>query len=68
MPWSWRFEKVDGRVTGPPADLPEETFTTQGDAETWVGDNWRVLAAGGIAQVTLFEDERVVYGPMALSE
>jgi len=27
-----------------------------------------VLAAGGIEQVTLFEDERVVYGPMALSE
>jgi hypothetical protein len=67
MPWTWRFEKADGRATASPADLPEETFTTQADAETWLGENWRVLAAGGVAQVTLLEDETLIYGPMSLS-
>ncbi|HEX2316198.1 MAG TPA: hypothetical protein VHJ17_20830 [Thermomonospora sp.] len=45
--------------------LPEETFTTQADAETWLGVNWRDLRAGGVEQVTLLEDDTVVY-PMSL--
>lgn len=66
MAWNWRLEKADGRVTTGPAGLPEETFTTQADAESWVGENWRVLAAGGVDQVTLLDDDTVVYGPMRL--
>ena len=66
MAWTWRFEKADGRVTPGPADLPEETFTTQSDAESWVGENWRHLAAHGVDQVTLLEDDAAVYGPMRL--
>jgi hypothetical protein len=66
MAWSWRFEKADGRVVSGPVDLPEETFTTQSDAETWVGEYWRHLAAHGVEQAMLLEDDRPVYGPLRL--
>jgi hypothetical protein len=65
MTWSWQFEKKDGiTVTG--GDLPRETFSSQGDAESWLGENWRDLLAAGVDQVTLTEDGRKEYGPMSL--
>ena len=48
-----------------PAVQPEE-FTTQGDAESWIGEYWKALAEGGADQVTLFEDATKIYGPMSL--
>jgi hypothetical protein len=62
--WIWRFEKADGTEVGPAVE-PEE-FTTQGDAESWLGENWRELLEGGAEQVRLFEDEVEIYGPMSL--
>ncbi|MFK4068066.1 hypothetical protein [Streptomyces sp. NPDC029674] len=62
--WTWLFEKADGTEVQP-AVQPEE-FTTQGDAESWVGEYWKELAAGGADQVTLFEDANKIYGPMSL--
>ncbi|MFI0236589.1 hypothetical protein [Streptomyces sp. NPDC016845] len=62
--WTWRFEKSDGTEV-PPAVQPEE-FTTQGDAESWIGEQWKALAEGGADQVTLSEDDTVIYGPMSL--
>jgi hypothetical protein len=57
MPWSWRYEGVDGQpVTG-----PAEAFSSQADAESWIGQAWRELAAAGVTSVTLVEDERVDY-------
>ena len=65
MVWTWRLEKADG--TAPSADgLPRESFGSQGDAESWLGENWRILLAEGVDQVTLLEDTRVEYGPMSL--
>ncbi|MEU2821087.1 hypothetical protein ACFVG1_06240 [Streptomyces bacillaris] len=64
MAWTWRFEKSDGTETEP-ALQPEE-FTTQGDAESWIGEYWKELLEGGAAQVTLFEDSVKIYGPMSL--
>ncbi|MFE7431265.1 hypothetical protein [Streptomyces sp. NPDC057545] len=64
MAWTWRFEKSDGTETEP-ALRPEE-FTTQGDAESWIGENWKELLDGGTEQVRLFEDTTEVYGPMSL--
>ncbi|MFI0444918.1 hypothetical protein [Actinomadura sp. 6N118] len=64
MAWSWRLEKADGRSVG----MSEETFSTQADAETWLGENWRALREDKVDQVTLLDDERVVYGPMSLHE
>ena len=65
MAWSWQFETADGTVTGSHG-VARETFSSQGDAETWLGENWRELLAGGVEQVTLLEDSRVEYGPMSL--
>ena len=33
MPWSWRYEGVDGQ----PVAGPAETFSSQADAESWIG-------------------------------
>ncbi len=65
MVWSWRFEKGDGSPASAP-DLARETFGSQSDAETWLGENWRQLLAAGVDQVTLLEETRVEYGPMSL--
>lgn len=57
MAWSWRLEKADGRTVG----TSEETFTTQSDAESWLGESWRGLRAGEVDKVTLLDGETVVY-------
>jgi len=57
MPWSWRYENVDGQ----PVSGPGETFSSQADAESWIGQEWRALAEAGVAQVVLTEDDRVDY-------
>jgi hypothetical protein len=71
MAWTWRYEKADGTeipasVLPAPFDQPDYQ-TTQSDAESWLGENWRRLADEGVAQVTLLNDDRVVYGPLPLS-
>ena len=60
----WRYEDTAGgeKDTG---GNPEE-FSTQSDAETWIGENWKGLFEDGVDQVTLLEDGGVVYGPMSL--
>ena len=65
MTWSWQFEKQDGSAAGP-REAAKETFPSQGDAESWLGENWRGLLEAGVEQVTLAEDGRVEYGPMSL--
>ena len=47
-------------------ELSKETFSSQGDAESWLGEHWPSLLKAGIDQVTLTEDGRVEYGPMSL--
>jgi hypothetical protein len=68
MAWTWRFESADG---GPvhQASVPEHSrvsFPSQADAESWLGENWRELLDVGVAQVTLLDGDREVYGPMGL--
>jgi hypothetical protein len=63
MAWSWQFEKEDGTAS---RGLPKETFSSQGDAESWLGENWRELLDGGVDQVRLLDEERIEYGPMSL--
>ncbi|MDW5322941.1 MULTISPECIES: hypothetical protein [unclassified Plantactinospora] len=57
MPWSWRYEGADGD----PVNGPAEAFSSQADAESWIGQTWRELAAAGVASVLLVEDDRVEY-------
>lgn len=54
MAWTWRFETAEGAETNP-AVQPEE-FTTQGDAESWIGEVWKELLEGGVEQVKLSDD------------
>jgi hypothetical protein len=59
------LEKEDGS----PATAREagkEAFGSQGDAESWLGENWRILLEAGVEQVSLLEDDRLEYGPMSL--
>lgn len=65
MAWTWRFEKTDGTLAAS-KDVPRETFSSQSDAETWLGESWRGLLEAGVDQVTLLEEARVEYGPMSL--
>jgi len=59
MAWTWRMAKADGSPAA--AELPEETFSSQGDAESWLGENFRALLAAGVDQVTLLEEARAEY-------
>lgn len=65
MTWSWQYEKADGTVVTS-RSVPKESFGSQGDAETWLGEQWRTLLASGVDQVSLMEDGRREYGPMSL--
>ncbi len=64
MPWTWRYEKADGEVVS--LGLQDAIFASQGDAESWLGENWRALLESGVDQVTLLDDDRKEYGPMSL--
>jgi hypothetical protein len=67
--WRWRFEDTSGAEVGV-ADGGTASgvggFPSQSDAESWIGEVWRELLDEGVDQVTLFDGEREVYGPMSL--
>lgn len=66
MSWTWQYRSAAGTPTPDAATQPADGFPTQADAETWVGEVWRDLLEGGIDEVSLLEDGRLVYGPMSL--
>jgi hypothetical protein len=66
MAWIWRYEAPDGSTVQPEGAPPPEMFPSQSDAESFIGESWRELLESGVAQVTLFEGDRKVYGPMSL--
>jgi hypothetical protein len=61
MAWRWR---ADGAGDG--SESLERTFGTQGDAESWLGEFYPDLLDDGVRAVSLYEEERLVYGPMSL--
>jgi hypothetical protein len=65
-PWWWRLEDSDGNEVEVQGELAGQRFASQADAESWVGEIWAELAEEGVGQVTLFELDRQVYGPMSL--
>jgi hypothetical protein len=65
MTWTWQYQKADG-TAATARGLPRETFGSQGDAETWLGEHWRSLLESGVDQVSLLDDGRTEYGPMSL--
>ncbi|WP_273654470.1 hypothetical protein [Cellulomonas fimi] len=51
--WEWRFDGADGA----PVDRPvSPVFTTQFDAEQWLGETWRVLASQGVHAARLVHE------------
>jgi hypothetical protein len=60
--FTWQYE--------PDTNTAEEasSFTSQSDAESWLGEAWRQLAEAGVTGVSLFSDGNKLYGPMPLSE
>jgi hypothetical protein len=65
-PWWWRLVDALGSEVPVSAEYADQRFASQGDAESWVGEVWRELAAEGVDSVVLFEHDRQVYGPMSL--
>jgi hypothetical protein len=65
-PWWWRLEDGSGEEVEVSGEHAGQRFTSQADAESWVGEIWSELAGEGVDQVTLFEHDRLVYGPMSL--
>lgn len=65
-PWWWRMEDAAGKEVPVDDELAGQRFASQADAESWVGETWSDLAADGVDAVTLFENDRRVYGPMSL--
>ncbi len=63
--WHWRLEDSAGNEVAV-AEHADQQFPSQGDAESWVGEAWRDLLESGVDAVTLFEGDRLVYGPMSL--
>jgi hypothetical protein len=55
MAWTWRYEAEDGRRDAGGS----ETFPSQSDAESWLGQSWRELVASGVVTAVLLEDDRV---------
>ncbi|MCA5895018.1 hypothetical protein LEP48_16940 [Isoptericola sp. NEAU-Y5] len=51
--WEWSLVDAEGQAA--PA-APSPVFTTQYDAEQWLGEQWRELAATGVAVVRLLHD------------
>ncbi len=66
--WTWRYESSDGAVVAPDDAPISESFPTQADAETWIGETWRQLLDAGVDAVVLLDDGREVYGPMTLHD
>lgn len=58
MAFHWRFTPADAAPADPPAP---SSFTSQSDAESWVGESWRSLAAAGVLSVTLLDGQSTVY-------
>ena len=57
MTWAWRCEDAEGGAI----TTVEDTFASQSDAESWLGQHWRDLVASGAATATLLDDDRVEY-------
>ena len=51
--WVWELDDAEGRALDSPVS---PVFTTQYDAEQWLGETWRSLAAAGAVVARLLHD------------
>ncbi len=66
MSWTWQYHLSAGAQVGDDAREVASGFPSQAEAESWVGEVWRDLLESGVDAVSLYEDGRLVYGPMSL--
>ncbi|QDP97675.1 hypothetical protein FOE78_18740 [Microlunatus elymi] len=67
MSWHWQPTVRQGAGQIDTAGLGlDQHFTAQGDAESWLGESYPDLMAAGVESVSLYEEDRLVYGPMRL--
>ena len=59
-----KFSELPGGNSDAPS--MNRTFQTQGEAETWLGEFYPSLVSAGVRAVSLYEADRLVYGPMPL--
>ncbi|MFJ2029211.1 hypothetical protein [Streptosporangium sp. NPDC087985] len=65
MTWHWRYENANGGIVTEGV-IPSDTFPSQADAESWLGESWRELLESGVEKVTLLEGDRIEYEKMSL--
>jgi hypothetical protein len=66
---SWRWvpdQKPSSSRSSAESPSIGRTFQTQGEAETWLGEFYPSLLTAGVRAVSLYEADRLVYGPMSL--
>jgi hypothetical protein len=65
---SWRWVPVSGAYTTSALEAAglAHTFDDQSAAEEWLGLFFDDLLREGVAEVSLYEEDRLVYGPMSL--
>lgn len=61
MAWHWVADHTPASDVG-----LDKKFPTQGEAETWLGEFYPDLMDAGVRAVSLYEENRLVYGPMRL--
>jgi len=67
MSWHWQAAAQRGAGKIDTAELGlDQQFPSQGDAESWLGEIYPDLMQAGVDSVTLYEEDRMVYGPMRL--
>lgn len=63
--WAWQFTGTDGATLKHPISL---TFPSRFDAEAWLGEHWRALAAEGASAATVLLGGTPQGAPVELSE
>ena len=68
MAWRWRAEFGSEAPAGSVDQtfVPAPEFTSQSAAEAWLTATYADLAEQGARAVSLYEEDRLVYGPMSL--
>lgn len=61
MAWTWHYFTAAQEPAG-----TSQEFPVQADAEAWIGVSWQEVLESGVESVSLFEDDRLAYGPMGL--
>ena len=58
-PWWWRLEDSAGTEVAVGGELAGQRFSSQADAESWVGETWADLATVWAEMMPLSDGERV---------